>query len=192
MLLIDAVIALFGLGMPLAAAQDSSPTVALAEDGGEADDPVGKRSVVETLDQPWPTLLNPQRWPDASQVRIERRVIVRISPRPSQARQNLTATSIPQTTAPRLISRSGDNCVPLSSIAGVTARNENHLLLFMRDRRLMTARLEKACSAREFYAGFYLERPEDGQLCVERDDLHARSGAKCSISEFRHLVREEP
>ncbi len=81
------------------------------------------------------------------------------------------------------------DCLPAQSIAGVHAEDSNRLLLFLRDRRLISATLEKACSARDFYSGFYMENSRDGQLCVDRDQLHARSGAKCEVARLSQLVR---
>jgi hypothetical protein len=31
---------------------------------------------------------------------------------------------------------------------------------------------------------------KDGRLCTGRDQLHARTGAKCQVSKFRLMVRE--
>jgi hypothetical protein len=58
----------------------------------------------------------------------------------------------------------------------------------MRDRRIVQARLERACRARDFYSGFYLARSSDGKLCVDRDTLQSRSGANCKLTRFRQLV----
>lgn len=79
-------------------------------------------------------------------------------------------------------------CVPVSGIAAVQPEAGGKLLLFMRDRRLVSASLEKACRARDFYSGFYLERTRDGMLCVDRDKLHSRSGSNCAISRMRQVV----
>ena len=49
------------------------------------------------------------------------------------------------------------------------------------------AQLEKACSARDFYSGFYVEPSRDGNLCVSRDELQSRSGAKCELSALHRL-----
>jgi hypothetical protein len=53
---------------------------------------------------------------------------------------------------------------------------------------MLSAELEKACRARDFYSGFYVDRNADGQLCVDRDRLHSRSGSDCSVSRLRELV----
>lgn len=126
----------------------------------------------------------------AQQVRIERRVILRISPaRPS--RQNLTA-EVPQQERPRtrLVERKAGNCIESARIGGVSDRGDR-LLILMRDRSMMTARLEKGCSPRDFYRGFYVERSDDGKICVNRDRIMSRSGAKCQIDRFSQLVVEE-
>ena len=79
-------------------------------------------------------------------------------------------------------------CVPVAAIAGVQPVEDDRLLLFLRDRRVLSAALERSCSARAFYSGFYIERSEDGQLCVSRDRLQSRSGASCQVDSLHRLV----
>ena len=134
-------------------------------------------------------LLVPQRTPVFEQVRIQQRVIIRIAPQSGPIRQNLTPSLAPRSSQPRYQERPIGDCLPLQSIAGVQAEGSNRLLLFLRDRRLISATLEKSCSARDFYSGFYMESSRDGRLCVDRDQLHARSGAKCEVSRLSQLVR---
>lgn len=122
------------------------------------------------------------------QVRIERRVTVRITPRSSAPRQSLMAELPQQPISPRFEERRMDDCIPVSDIAGVQTGGGNQLVLFLRDLTMVSARLEKACRARDFYSGFYLERNEDGKLCVDRDKLQSRAGAKCEIARMRELV----
>lgn len=137
----------------------------------------------------WFALEALQAVPVARQVRIEQRMTIRIAPQSPVLRQNLMADLREQTEAPpRFEERKIGSCLPVSSIAGVQAETGNRLLLFMRDQRLVAASLEKACRARDFYSGFYLERSKDGMLCVDRDKLQARSGANCEISRLRQLV----
>ena len=64
---------------------------------------------------------------------------------------------------------------------------ENRLLLFMRDRRILSASLERACNPEDFYSGFYIER-QDGQLCERRDRLQSRAGASCRVTRLNRLV----
>ena len=123
------------------------------------------------------------------QVRIERRVTVRISPRSSAPRQSLMAEMTQQPISPpRFEERKMGDCVEVGDIAGVQTGGGNQLVLFLRDLTMVSARLEKACRARDFYSGFYLERNEDGKLCVDRDKLQSRAGAKCEIARMRELV----
>ena len=183
MLWSNIIVSLFGLGTALPTADDGSHKL-----GANAETTIASSSstrVAERAPAPWPTLLAPYREAPFAQVRIERRIILRVTPRPAP-RRSLVA---PASTV-RLVRRDTDQCVPLASIAGFRAQ-DTRLLFYLRDRRLLSADLDRACSPREFYAGFYLERPEDGRLCVNRDDLHARSGAKCSIAQFSQLVAEE-
>ncbi len=79
-------------------------------------------------------------------------------------------------------------CLPMAEIAGVQVLQDERLLLFMRDQRIISAQLERACNARDFYLGFYLERSEDGRLCMDRDDLHSRSGATCELERLYQLI----
>lgn len=122
------------------------------------------------------------------QVHIEQRVVVRISPQRSSARQNLLARLPQRSITTEFKERKTGSCVPLSGIAGVQTGSGNRLLLFMRDSKIMSVNLEKACRARDFYSGFYVERHDDGKICIDRDKLHSRNGAICEISRLRQLV----
>ena len=127
--------------------------------------------------------------PIQNQVRIEQRVVVRISPQSTAPRQSLMAELPQQPLPPRFEERKMEKCLPVSGIAGVQTGSGNRLLLFLRDHRVVTASLEKSCRARDYYSGFYVERNEDGKLCVDRDKLQSRSGAKCEIKRMRQLVQ---
>jgi len=122
--------------------------------------------------------------PPARQVRIERRVIIRVAPSAPGAR------SPPM--RQHLVQQPAGNCVPVSAIGGVEPARDNQLLLFMRDRRVLAAALSDGCSAEHFYAGFYMENNDDGQLCVQRDHLRARDGSDCQVSSFQRLVAVTP
>ncbi|MEP2547006.1 MAG: hypothetical protein ABJH34_02400, partial [Qipengyuania citrea] len=124
--------------------------------------------------------------PIAGQVRIERRVIMRITPRPGNSRRGFLS-QLPRQTAPRVVERPHGECVDAGEIVGVADRG-SRLVMYMRDRQIISAELEKACSPRDFYLGFYVERSPDGQLCVNRDRLMSRAGAKCRIADFHRLI----
>lgn len=127
----------------------------------------------------------------ARQVRIEQRVIIRITPQRPTTRNNLLAQLPQRGINTRYVEREMDDCVPVSTIAGVQTGTGNRLLLFLSDERVVSLNLERACRARDFYSGFYVERNEDGQLCVSRDELQSRSGARCEIERMRQLVEAD-
>lgn len=122
------------------------------------------------------------------QVRIERRVIVRVAPSSPSTREEVLSR-LPRRQMPtRYEEERAEGCVPVEAIVGYAPVHENRLLLFMRDRRVLSAALERACSAQAFYSGFYVERNEDGMLCSGRDRLQSRAGASCEVSGFNRLV----
>jgi hypothetical protein len=124
------------------------------------------------------------------QVRIEQRVIIRIAPGSPAAREQMMAEMQPRgSSSTSYQEQKLDGCVAISGIAGVQpAPQQNRLLLFMRDRRVLSAALERACNARDYYSGFYIERSEDGQLCARRDLLQSRAGASCKVAQLNRLV----
>lgn len=126
-----------------------------------------------------------------NQVRIEQHMTIRITPlsRPLPAQPPRMMFEMPQRdAAPRLIERAMGRCLAVSGISGVQPDAGNRLVFYMRDRRMISATLDRACRARDFYSGFYMERTTDGQLCVDRDTLLSRSGANCKLTRIRQLV----
>ena len=124
----------------------------------------------------------------AQQVRIEQRVIVRISPRRTTNRNSLLARLPQRALSTRFEERELQRCLPVSRIAGVQTGTGNRLLLFLSDQQIVSVNLERACRARDFYSGFYVERNADGNLCAGRDQLQSRSGAKCEVERMHELV----
>lgn len=122
------------------------------------------------------------------QVRIDQRVIIRITPQRSTNRNSLLAQLPANGLNTRYEERAMERCLPVNRISGVQTGTGNRLLLFLSDQRIVSLNLERACRARDFYSGFYVERSEDGKLCVERDELQSRSGAKCEVTAMRQLV----
>jgi hypothetical protein len=127
----------------------------------------------------------------ANQVRIEQRVTIRINPRNESTQQSMFAELPDREIGPRFVERKIGECVKVSQISGVQTDVGNRLLLFMSDRTIVSAMLERACRARDFYSGFYLAKSKDGKLCVARDSLQSRSGANCKITRIRELVEVE-
>lgn len=129
--------------------------------------------------------------PVQEQVRIEQRVVVRVAPMSEEVRARLRAQR-EAGQVPQLAERPLKDCIVLNNITGVGSANDNRLVFLMRDRRLVSARLSRTCSARDFYSGFYVEKHEDGQLCVKRDELHTRSGATCGVEGLYRIVAAQP
>ncbi len=156
-----------------AAPEQSSPALGL-----RADDSAAALRVLEGAHSP----------PPQNQVRIDSRVIVRISPSPEAQRERMLAALPRRQLRTAYDEVDHGECVAIEQIAGVEPAADDRLLLFLRDRRVLAAALERSCSARAFYSGFYVERNQDGQLCVARDRLQSRSGASCQVEEIHRLV----
>jgi hypothetical protein len=140
--------------------------------------------------QAWQQWINAFRRQNVQrQVRIERRITIRI-PRTNSNRLPLSAINQNQLTKDWKEKKIG-KCLPMKDIAGVQISGSNKLLLYTRDRRIISAQLEKVCRSRDFYSGFYLEQSADGKLCIDRDILQARSGARCELERIRQLVPQD-
>lgn len=125
--------------------------------------------------------------PAQHQIRIERRVIIRIAPH-NAARRSLAAEGRRNARTTRVVARDAGDCLALKSIAAVRSTSDNKLMLYLRDRRVMRASLERKCSAQDYYSGFYVEPHVDGRICVNRDRLQSRTGAKCQVDDIKQLV----
>lgn len=167
--------------LPLpAAGEESKP----ADDGTEV--PTSVKPAEEALPTaaPWIGMSPAEALGPWYQVRIQQRVIVRVSPR--SPRQDLIAT-LPTRRAQDYIERKMGNCLPLKDIIAVQS-DASRLLLYTRDRKIVAATLEKSCRPRDFYSGFYVEPRKDGKLCVDRDSLQSRMGTSCQVSRIRQLI----
>jgi hypothetical protein len=123
----------------------------------------------------------------AFQVRVQPRVIIRI-PRQTAVSTNVGSNSAGKIAAVRYKETKIGKCVVMNRLVGSRPGVKESLDLVTRDGALIRAYLGHGCRAREFYAGAYMERALDGKLCVDRDLLHARTGAKCEVDKFRLLV----
>ena len=122
------------------------------------------------------------------QVRYEQRVIIRI-PRQSVTAASMKAGGVRSEAAPiKYKEKKVGKCLWMDRLAGSRPGPKDSLEIITKDGALVRAYLGDGCLAREFYAGAYMERPKDGKLCVDRDYLHARTGAKCEVDRFRLLV----
>lgn len=117
------------------------------------------------------------------QVRSNQRVIIRIPPKtvPGSGKKSEPV---------RYKEEKIGKCLLMDRLVGSRPGPKESLEILTRDGNLIRAYLGDGCLAREFYAGAYVERSEDGKLCIDRDLLHARTGAQCEIDKFRLLVPE--
>jgi hypothetical protein len=129
------------------------------------------------------------------QISVRQRVYVRITPRVSRDsmdnRRNMLARAPQPAVTKRYREKKPNRCVQVKEIMNVQTGSGNRLLLFMDNSRVMSVNLEKACRARDFYAGFYVEKTKDGKMCVERDLLQSRNGAKCGMERIMQLAEIE-
>ena len=116
-----------------------------------------------------------------AQLQIHQRVIVRVPTRDE-------SRPPPPKASRRWKERKGPECIAASDLAGAAVNGADSVDLLLRGGRRLRARLARDCLALDFYSGFYLRPGRDGQICEDRDALHARSGGKCQIDRFRTLV----
>lgn len=164
----------------------TSERAALAPDGERIQAPAGLDPASQ---QPFATFFDSYRAPAQGQVRVTQRVVIRITAHRQEATENLSA-ELPRGPLRTHLEehKMKGGCVPVGDIAAVDPGPENRLILYMRDRTMISAALDKECSARQFYSGFYVERTSDGKLCVKRDKLQSRAGASCEVKRLSRLV----
>jgi len=127
------------------------------------------------------------------QVRVKERVIVRIPNvrRRSRAALELSAARIDKRKAPiKMTEKKIGKCLWVNKLTSARpgAGKKQNLEFVTKSGGIVRAYLGDGCLAREFYAGAYMEKAKDGKLCIDRDIVHARTGAKCEIDKFRSLV----
>lgn len=137
---------------------------------------------------PFDTLERARQPQHQHQVRVQQRVVIRISPAPAQARTQMLADLPRRPMRTRYAEVDHSDCIDAEGVVGVQPTADNRLLFFTNANQIIAAELEDGCSARAFYAGFYIERSDDARLCVDRDRLQSRAGASCQVEEFTRLV----
>lgn len=176
---------LASLALALPGLPDGAPTEDVAR--AAPDEVEAQVAPEDAARAPLAALLNSFVPESANQARVQQRVIIRIAPA-RRVRQDLIAKLPAGAISNNFQERPMKRCVALGNIVGVQSGPQNRLILFMRDRRIVSAALERACSARDFYSGFYVERTSDGMLCSGRDTLQSRTGAACNVSQLAQLV----
>ena len=125
------------------------------------------------------------------QMVIEQQLIIRVPARRSPI-TNFSAGPAPSARATDLPvvwkEKKAPKCVAMRNILGMQAVQRDSIDLITRQKQRLRAQLNRGCRALDFYAGFYMQGSKDGQLCEDRDQIHARTGAKCEIDKFRLMV----
>ena len=117
--------------------------------------------------------------PEFAQLTIQQRVVVRVPIAPTRA-----PLSVPM----RWTEKKGPKCVVLNNLAGYVVRGPQLVDLFLRNGSRVRTRLEKQCVGVDLSYGFYVKPNSDGQICRERDALHARTGGRCDVERFTTLM----
>lgn len=123
------------------------------------------------------------------QMVIEQQMIIRVPAQRSQL-NNFAAPPPPRIADVPIVWREkkAPKCVAMRNIVGMSAVQRDSIDLITRQKQRLRAQLNRGCRALDFYAGFYMEGSKDGKLCEDRDQIHARTGAKCEVDKFRLLV----
>lgn len=125
------------------------------------------------------------------QVVIEQQLIIRV-PAQRSSLNNFTAAPAPEMRGRQQPivwkEKKAPKCVAMRNIMGMQAVQRDSIDLITRQKQRLRAQLNRGCRALDFYAGFYMQGTKDGQLCEDRDQIHARTGAKCEIEKFRLMV----
>ena len=171
--------------LPLLAADTLAQDAAPARPGANGVSVIGFDPLAR---QPFDTLDRARQDAVAHQVRVESRVVIRIRPAASTDRRRLMSSLPRRPMRARFSEVDHGDCVDVESIIGVQPTTDNRLLVYTDERQILAAALEDGCSARAFYAGFYVEKNEDKRLCVGRDRLQSRAGASCEVTGFTRLV----
>lgn len=84
--------------------------------------------------------------------------------------------------------KKGPQCLPMSDILGAAILGSGGIDLVLRGGERMRARFASSCPGLDYYSGFYILPPRDGQICSDRDVVRDRAGGECPIERFRRLV----
>jgi len=125
------------------------------------------------------------------QVIIEQQLIIRVPAQRSTLTNFAASPGEPQRKREAPIvwkEKKAPKCVAMRNIIGMQAVQRDSIDLITRQRQRLRAQLNRGCRALDFYAGFYMKGNKDGQLCEDRDEIHARTGAKCEVDKFRLMV----
>ncbi len=122
------------------------------------------------------------------QVRIEQRFSIRINPGTASMPPAVVEELEEEKRVEHVDAHKTGKCLGITTIAAVQPGDGDELLLFLHDQRIISVKLEKRCSARAFYSGFYIAGNTDGAICAGRDILLSRSGTNCKVRRLNELV----
>lgn len=125
------------------------------------------------------------------QVVIEQQLIIRVPAQRSQLNNFAAGPSMSKRATELPIvwkEKKAPKCVAMRNILGMQAVQRDSIDIITRQKQRLRAQLNRGCRALDFYAGFYMQGSKDGKLCEDRDQIHARTGAKCEIDKFRLMV----
>lgn len=125
------------------------------------------------------------------QMVIEQQLIIRVPARRSPINNFAAERSTPRREIELPVvwkEKKAPKCVAMRNIMGMQAVQRDSIDLITRQKQRLRAQLNRGCRALDFYAGFYMQGSKDGKLCEDRDQIHARTGAKCEIDKFRLMV----
>ena len=178
-------LALLALALPILAATGVIAQDAAPQKPGEPAPSLGYDPVATAPFDNWERMRAPG---PLDQVRIQRRVVIRVGPASAGERSQMMALLPRRPMRTQFAEVEHGECVESGRIIGVQPTTDNRLLLYTSGREVLAARLENGCSARAFYSGFTIERSDDGRLCAARDHLQSRAGARCQVADFTRLV----
>jgi len=125
------------------------------------------------------------------QVVIEQQLIIRVPAQRSQLNNFAAGPSASKRASELPVvwkEKKAPKCVAMRNILGMQAVQRDSIDIITRQKQRLRAQLNRGCRALDFYAGFYMQGSKDGKLCEDRDEIHARTGAKCEIDKFRLMV----
>lgn len=124
------------------------------------------------------------------QLVIEQRLTIRVPARRTPLVNFSASPEASPRTAPQPITwkeKKAPKCLAMKSVVGMQVQRDSIDILTRQNQRIR-ALLNRGCRPLDFYSGFYMQANKDGQLCADRDLIHARSGAECEIDKFRLMV----
>jgi hypothetical protein len=126
----------------------------------------------------------------AAQVTVTQSVIIRVPAR--RSRRYAPSPDAPPRALPVYRERKGPHCIDAAAIAGAAVISPDSVDFILKGGHRVRAKLADECPALDYYSGFYVKPPPDGQICADRDSIHTRSGGDCQVDRFRALTPIPP